>query len=92
MVTDIDEDALGQARQRFAATAVAPHEIYAAEADVFAPCALGAILNDETIPRLHATVVAGAANNQLAEARHGKALAERNILYTPDFGMSFCGS
>ncbi len=91
VVTDIDEDALGQARQRFAATAVAPHEIYAAEADVFAPCALGAILNDETIPWLHATVVAGAANNQLAEARHGKALAERNILYAPDYVINAGG-
>ncbi|MFQ5958172.1 MAG: Glu/Leu/Phe/Val dehydrogenase [Alphaproteobacteria bacterium] len=91
VVTDIDEDATRRAQQRFAADIVAPHEIYDAEAEVFAPCALGAVLNDETIPRLHASVVAGAANNQLAEARHGKALAERDVLYAPDYVINAGG-
>ena len=64
---------------------VAPSEIYSAEADIFAPCALGGVLNDETIPRLRVEVVAGAANNQLLEARHGDALEARGILYAPDY-------
>ena len=84
-VTDIDEGAVGRATAEFGATPVAPDAIYGIEADVFAPCALGAVLNDGTIPLLHARVVAGAANNQLAEARHGAELKRRGILYTPDY-------
>ncbi|MCL4426615.1 MAG: Glu/Leu/Phe/Val dehydrogenase family protein, partial [Firmicutes bacterium] len=69
----------------FGARAVPPEEIYGVEADVFAPCALGAILNDETIPRLKVRVVAGSANNQLQEERHGEELQRRGIVYAPDF-------
>jgi leucine dehydrogenase len=54
-------------------------------ADIFAPCALGAIINDNTIPQLKVEIVAGAANNQLLEPRHGDALEERNIVYAPDY-------
>jgi leucine dehydrogenase len=52
---------------------------------VFAPCALGAVINDQTLPKLKVDIVAGAANNQLAEERHGDALNKRDILYAPDY-------
>ena len=55
------------------------------QADIFAPCALGAIINDKTIPQLKVEIVAGAANNQLLEERHGDELEQRNILYAPDY-------
>ncbi|MGB4482458.1 MAG: Glu/Leu/Phe/Val dehydrogenase dimerization domain-containing protein [bacterium] len=74
-----------EAAVKMGAKAVEPGEIFSVECDIFAPCALGGILNDETIPQLKAKVVAGSANNQLLEPRHGKALAERGILYAPDF-------
>jgi leucine dehydrogenase len=67
------------------ATAVPVDGIFDQECDVFAPCALGAVINDDTVPRLKCKIVCGAANNQLHEARHGKALSERGILYAPDF-------
>ena len=73
------------------ATTVAPEAIYDVEADIFAPCALGSILDDETIPRLRVDVIAGAANNQLATDRHAVALAERDILYAPDFVINAGG-
>jgi leucine dehydrogenase len=69
----------------FGATAVAPDAIYDTDADILAPCAMGGVLDDDTIPRLKARVIAGAANNQLGEHRHGAALAERDIVYLPDY-------
>lgn len=90
-VTDIQQDKMEQAAQEFGATPVALEEIYDVEADVFAPCALGAIINDETIPRIKANVIAGAANNQLAEARHGDVLRKKNVLYTPDYVINAGG-
>ena len=65
--------------------------IYGVECDVFAPCALGGILNDETIPRLKCKVVAGSANNQLLEDRHGAMLQKRSILYAPDYILNAGG-
>jgi leucine dehydrogenase len=62
-----------------------PDEVYDAEADVYAPCATGATLNALTIPRLKASVVAGAANNQLATSADGETLRTRGITYVPDF-------
>ena len=59
--------------------------MYDVECDVFAPCALGGVINDDTVGRLKAKIVCGSANNQLLEERHAAALAERNILYAPDF-------
>src|SRR2546430_1740855 len=85
IVTDIDPQRVKAVVQDFRATAVKPDEIYAQAADIFAPCALGAIVNDDTIPQLKVRIVAGAANNQLAEERHGDALAARGILYAPDY-------
>ena len=90
-VTDIHREALVQAGKELGATVVAPDEIFGLDVDVFAPCALGAILNDSTIPQLKATIVAGAANNQLAEARHGLELMKRGILYAPDYVINAGG-
>jgi leucine dehydrogenase len=91
IVSDIKEDAIRTAIRDFGATPVAPDAIYAAEADFFAPCALGAILNDETIPQLRARIIVGSANNQLSEARHGKVLHQRGILYAPDYVVNAGG-
>ncbi len=89
---DIDEEACRRTRDEHGVEIVAPEEIYDTACDVFAPCALGAILNDRTIPRLRAKVVAGGANNQLADpARHGDELARRGILYAPDFVVNAGG-
>ena len=85
IVTDIEAERARRAARELAAEVVAPAEIYAAAADIFAPCGLGGILNDETIPQLKAEIVAGAANNQLLAARHGDALDARGILYAPDY-------
>jgi leucine dehydrogenase len=64
---------------------VSPNDIYDMKADIYAPCALGATINDQTIDRLKVKIVAGAANNQLAENRHGDMLKEKGILYAPDY-------
>ncbi len=67
------------------ATVVAPDEVLFIEADIVAPCALGAVLSDETVPRLRCQAVVGSANNQLAHEAEAEALAARDILYAPDF-------
>jgi len=85
IVTDMDEKKMSAARQNLGATAVAPDAIYDQAVDLFAPCALGAVLNGQTIPRLKARIVCGGANNQLLEARHDQALADRDITYVPDY-------
>jgi leucine dehydrogenase len=85
IVTDIDAERVNQVVKEFGARAVEPGEIYGVKADIFAPCALGAIINDKTIPQLKVEIVAGGANNQLHEERHGDALEERGILYAPDY-------
>lgn len=97
VVSDIDSSKTATAVAELGATAVASDQTHAAEADVFAPCALGAGLNDQTIPTIRAEVVAGGANNQLLEPRHGQALASRAITYVPDYvanagGVSYGGS
>jgi leucine dehydrogenase len=85
VVSDVDPHAARRAVDAFSARAVDVEAIYDADVDVFAPCARGGILNDATIPRLRAVVVAGVANNQLAQPRHGRRLHERGVLYAPDF-------
>jgi leucine dehydrogenase len=91
VVADIDADAVARAREALGAEVVAPEKIYDADATVFAPCALGAVLDDETIPRLRCAAVAGAANNQLLDDRHGEALRARGILYAPDYVINAGG-
>ncbi|HEU4595797.1 MAG TPA: Glu/Leu/Phe/Val dehydrogenase [Pyrinomonadaceae bacterium] len=90
-VSDTDEEKVSRVVSESGAKSVAPEEIFDAEADIFAPCALGGVLNDETIPRLKVEVVAGAANNQLLEPRHGDALEARGILYAPDYAANAGG-
>jgi leucine dehydrogenase len=85
VVTDIDPDRVKRVVNEFGARAVSADEIYSVQADIFAPCALGAIINDKTIPQLKVEIVAGAANNQLLEERHGDELESRKILYAPDY-------
>ena len=85
IVTDVNSDSVARAVAALAAHAVAPGEIFGVPADIFAPCALGGVINDKTIPELRVEIVAGAANNQLFEERHGTSLRERNILYAPDY-------
>ncbi|WP_207062789.1 Glu/Leu/Phe/Val dehydrogenase dimerization domain-containing protein [Motiliproteus sp. SC1-56] len=90
-VTDIHQDSIDRAVDELGATAVPAEEIIGLEVDVFAPCALGAVLDDASIPKLRAGIVAGAANNQLAEERHGEILQQRGVLYAPDFVINAGG-
>ncbi len=90
-VADIRDDAVRAAVAQTGAEAAPAHALHAQALDVFAPCALGAGLDDRTIPEIRARVVAGAANNQLAEDRHGDALAARGITYVPDYVLNAGG-
>ena len=84
--TDINEKNLAKVRERFpTAEYVSPNEIYDVKADIYSPNALGATINDDTIGRLKVKIVAGGANNQLKENRHGVELKKRGILYAPDY-------
>lgn len=85
VITDVNQQALAEVAGRTGATIVAPEAIFDAEAEVFAPCALGGAVNAETLPRLKGRVVAGGANNQLATPEVGRALYERGMLYAPDY-------
>lgn len=85
-VCDVNAERARQMADECGATVVEPDEIYDVAADVFAPCALGFVLNDETIPRLKCQIVAGGANNQLEDVeRHGALLESRKIVYAPDY-------
>nr|WP_209319022.1 Glu/Leu/Phe/Val dehydrogenase [Pseudoalteromonas sp. Isolate6] len=90
-VTDINEESVQRVVNDFNATAVGIDEIYDLDVDVYAPCALGATVNDDTIPRIKATIIAGCANNQLAESRHGEIIREKGILYAPDYVINAGG-
>ena len=85
VVTDIDQERVRRIVQETGAGAVAPEAIYDALADIYAPCALGATINDDTLSRLKVEIIAGAANNQLAENRHGDAVEAKGITYAPDY-------
>jgi leucine dehydrogenase len=91
VVADVDRSAVQRLEDELGAIALDPARILEADVDVLAPCALGAILDDRTIPRLKCRVIAGGANNQLAEARHADLLAARGILYAPDFVINAGG-
>ncbi|TDG00249.1 Glu/Leu/Phe/Val dehydrogenase dimerization domain-containing protein [Paenibacillus piri] len=91
IVTDIHEGRLNRVVSAFGARAVAPAKIYGQVCDVFAPCALGGVINDQTLALLKCKIVAGAANNQLAEERHGDALHSLGILYAPDYVINAGG-
>jgi leucine dehydrogenase len=91
IVTDIDQERIARVVSEFGAESVSPDQIYGVAADIYAPCALGATINDETLPELRVDIVAGAANNVLAEPRHGEVLHERGILYAPDYVINAGG-
>lgn len=85
-IADINEDRLHAVGQKYGAKIFTGEDLYSAEVDIYAPCALGATINDATIHKIQAKVIAGAANNQLAnEVVHGAILKEKGILYAPDF-------
>lgn len=91
-LTDIDRERVKLVADRTGAEYVEPEKIYDVAADIFAPCALGAIINDQTIPRLKVKIIAGGANNQLAdEDKHGNMLVDRGILYAPDYAINAGG-
>jgi leucine dehydrogenase len=91
LVSDIVQENLDYAVTHFGATIVAPDEILSVKADVLSPCALGAILNDDTIPNLNVSIIAGGANNQLASDYHGVRLMDRGILFAPDYVINAGG-
>ena len=86
LISDINQARLEEVSKKYGATIFTGDDVYSTQADVYAPCALGATINNNTIDKLNVKVVAGAANNQLAdENAHGNRLRERGILYAPDF-------
>lgn len=85
IITDIYPEKVERVVRAYGATAADPGEIIGVECDIFCPAARGGVINDETIPKLKCKIVAGPANNQLQEARHGDVLREKGILYAPDF-------
>lgn len=85
IVTDIDAEKVRRAVKEFGASPVSPDVIFDQEADIFSPNALGATINDDTLARFKVQVIAGGANNQLAEDRHGDEVEKRGILYAPDY-------
>ena len=85
VVTDVNEPALRQIADGTGARVVAPDAIFDADADIFAPCALGGAIDENTLSRLKARVIAGGANNQLATPEVGRALFQRGVLYAPDY-------
>ncbi len=91
-ITDIYADKARQVATETGATVIAPEDVFVTECDVFSPNALGAVLNDETIPQLTCAIVCGGANNQLQqEDRHARMLRERNIVYAPDYVVNSGG-
>lgn len=90
-VTDVDAALLSSVAEELELTAVAPEAIYGVPVDVFAPCALGAVVNEKTLPEFKAAIIAGGANNQLATPEFGALLREKGILYAPDYAVNAGG-
>ena len=91
LISDVNRDNLKMTTYEMPVTVVAPNELLFADVDVLAPCALGNILTSTTIPKIKAKIIAGAANNQLSTAEDGVRLAERDILYAPDYVINAGG-
>jgi len=85
VVTDIDPDKVESMVQRFQVETIDPERIYDLDCDIFCPCALGAIINDNTLARLKCKIICGSANNQLKEERHGEILEQKGMVYAPDY-------
>jgi len=90
-VADINEDALKYVIEHYDATAVSPDKIHSIDVDIFAPCAMGGIINDQSISEIKAKAICGLANNQLAAEKHGKMLMEKGITYVPDYVVNAGG-
>ncbi len=90
-VTDLNRSRLKAISEELGAIVVEPHEIYQIDTEIFSPCALGGILNDQVVPLLRCKIVAGAANSQLAEDRHAEELWKTGILYAPDYVINAGG-
>jgi leucine dehydrogenase len=92
VITDIHEETLLRVSKQYGVKVVAPNEIYDVPMDIYAPCALGATINDDTLSRLRCSIIAGAANNQLQdEQRHGLELMKKGIIYAPDYTINAGG-
>ncbi|MEM7343169.1 MAG: Glu/Leu/Phe/Val dehydrogenase dimerization domain-containing protein [Chloroflexota bacterium] len=91
VVADIRDEVVQQVVDRYGAIPVEVNRIHTQTVDIFAPCAMGAVINDETLSEIKATVICGVANNQLAEPRHGEALQQRGITYVPDYVVNAGG-
>jgi len=85
IVTDIDSAKVAAAASRYGTEQVEPEAIYDVDCDIFCPCALGKVINDETLNRLKCKIICGSANNQLAEERHGELLEKKEMVYAPDY-------
>ena len=91
-IADIHEPTLKRVAEQYGAKVVGLEEIYDIDMDIYAPCALGATINDDTLSRLKCSVIAGAANNQLKlEDVHGRAVMEKGMIYAPDFALNAGG-
>lgn len=91
-ISDIHEETLKRVSSTYGATVVGINDVYDIDMDIYAPCALGATVNDETLSRLKCSIIAGAANNQLAnESVHGVKVMEKGIIYAPDFALNAGG-
>ena len=91
-ICDIDEDKVQEVIKKYRVESVCVNDVYDLETDIYSPCALGAILNDNTLSRLKCSIIAGAANNQLTDEEvHGKMVMERGIIYAPDFVINAGG-
>lgn len=90
-VSDIDEDAVQDLVEEHGVVSVDPEDVYGEECDVFAPCALGGVINDDTVPELQCDIVAGSANNALESREHAQALKDDDILYAPDYVINAGG-
>jgi leucine dehydrogenase len=91
-IADVDQEKAERVAASYNVKAVPPEEIHRLPVDVYCPCALGAVLNDQTIPQLRCKVVCGSANNQLAQERDGDLLEQRGILYAPDYIVNAGGA
>ncbi len=91
-ITDIYQETLDRVSSTYKATVVAPQDIYDVDMDIYAPCALGATINDETLAKLKCSIIAGAANNQLKnESIHGAEVMNKGIIYAPDYAINAGG-
>lgn len=91
IVSDIDPERVERVVKEFQATAVSPESIFSAEAEIFSPCAMGAIINDQTLLELKCLMIVGSANNQLESPSHGEILSKMKILYGPDYVVNAGG-